>query len=458
MWVPESLIREDLLVRLHEQGHVADYTELLALPHQGHTGDAHRDLLFRMLAEIAVDARCPVDIRARHDAFDWASIPIPDTQLERAAAWLNVAYDMPGSGNPLLRLYVSVLETLLPPDVLAVLRAAVAAVVADPSVANRMDWADKLAAIIPRGDGEDGADGEGADGEGEDHAGSRSTRAESGDGAAPPDGPHAAPPQLAPEAARLREDRERYQARQRRRAARRERRAALHHPDAEYADYVDAASGGARIEIHRHATLRRGERVGRGGERAADQGTVMRRPARVLTDGLAYTVPARPAGGILMDWSGSMRYSQEIIRDAVAQLPGLWAGGYAEHADMRWRTGGYTARLCIVAQHGRVGTVDWWGDVQAAVTGENNCDALVLRYFGRTVRGPKVWVSDGRVYGEYGHSTDCDRACRQYGIVRVLTVGDAVAYLRRQTVCGWPARAVACMTNRPPTRIRLGSS
>lgn len=227
-------------------------------------------------------------------------------------------------------------------------------------------------------------------------------------------------------------------------------------PDAEHGMWV---IGGAKIDIHRHTATRAGRKLqGRGERRASDTGSRVVAPRRLYQDGRVLARTGRVGGGILVDGSGSMAWSQPACDRAVAILPGLWVGWYSLHQEAydhtetmygtrrcpttsaeyeRWRhESPYWARLCIIAERGKV--ADFQPRLEADYhSGGNEVDGDCLSYFARCVQGPKVWVSDGQVYGAPGHALQCARVMKQHRIVRVDTVEDAVRYLEGKPVMGY---------------------
>ncbi len=226
-------------------------------------------------------------------------------------------------------------------------------------------------------------------------------------------------------------------------------------PDKEHGCWV---VNGARIDIHRHTATRAARKIhGRGGVKASDSGTRLAFPRRLYQDGRVLARTGRVGGGILVDGSGSMAWNQRKVDTAVAILPGLWVGWYSLHQAaysyaktvlaITWartaedyarlrREAPYWARLCIIAERGKV--ADYKPSLETAYhTGGNEVDGDCLSYFARVCQGPKVWVSDGQVYGAPGHAQECARVMRQYNIVRVDTVDDAVRYLTGQPVMGY---------------------
>jgi hypothetical protein len=214
--------------------------------------------------------------------------------------------------------------------------------------------------------------------------------------------------------------------------------------------------GGVRLDIHRHTAYRSARKVlGHGGVRACESGSRLKYAGRLYQDGRVLARRGRTGGAILIDGSGSMDWKQDTVERAVRLLPGVWVGWYSWHMAAyelsRLATGTtqdayykslraiapYWGRLCIIAEKGRVAEYDARhpDEVRAHSLG-NECDAECLEYIGK-LPGPRVWVSDGAVYGDSTHGARCDAAMRKYGIVRVATVDDAVAYLEGKAVTGW---------------------
>ena len=223
-----------------------------------------------------------------------------------------------------------------------------------------------------------------------------------------------------------------------RKAERAERKLEAFNPAAELAAFQH---DGQWLEIHRHTTVRNGKPVGQGGWRVSQDGPSVRYPGRLFQDGRVFARSGVSGGGILIDGSGSMQWDQAKVERACKLLPGVWVGWYSWHYSAMSGEMLYWGRLCVVAERGRVGTLDLVSDEEAAHTGGNSCDAEALAYAAQAVVGPLVWVSDSFVCADASgdpksHHDRCDAIMARRKIVRVATVDEAIDYLSRKPVMG----------------------
>jgi hypothetical protein len=127
----------------------------------------------------------------------------------------------------------------------------------------------------------------------------------------------------------------------------------------------------------------------------------------------------------------------------MRQFPRLWAAIYSMHrssAEAGTRRGRYAGRLCVLAQNGRLAPLPKRGEEREHTSGNGDADKAALAYAARWAPKPIVWVSDGQVEAETrGNWPAVDALLRRHRIVRVLTIEDAIAYLRGQKVRGWTA-------------------
>ncbi len=545
--VPERVLRQDWLVQQHELTHVSEIDIMWPAPK-----DRHVRRMFRMLCEVAVEARSlhrnGIDIRTARDHLDWTQLPPPDDDDTTGWAhmWLQLTMSADVSQHPAVsHLYQRACDILGDERVGWLVQARDAVVMDLDSRATRLRWAAWLGDCFPRAedtppppptppppsgdDGEDtGNDGESDDGEesddggpsapenesdGEDSPGNdgeseegeddgeSDDSGESGDDSGESEGEQGESDDDGEEAGNTEGDDsgddsdqgddggvetttaddddwaspaeqvvERAGARRVRRGQEQEARArqdkedlqraidAAWNPDAEHGVWI---VDGAKIDIHRHTATRVARKLpGRGGARPSDNGPRLAYARRLYQDGRVLARTGRTGGGILVDGSGSMAWSQSTVDQAVAVLPGLWVGWYSLHQsalalytqrdgraeehsggvagayERLRRAAPYWARLCVIAEKGRVAEYRP-GAESMYHSGGNEVDADCLAYFARACQGPRIWVSDGQVYGAPGHAAQCTRIMRQYNIVRVLTVDEAVRYLEGKPVMGY---------------------
>lgn len=407
MNLPRPRLREDVLVHLHEMGHIRRSAET-----NGNVwvGAPLRIEFRRMAEEIAVECTSKIDIRCARDHLDWTRYPIPTERHELALQWLQLRHSKDATRNAAITAYWEVCARGLDVIDRAKLDAAYRALVANPAHLHCEQWADELTA-------------------------------------------HFSPPvkplpqhQESKQAERARVDAIADELEAEAEAERAERRAGESDQTAEKRDWApdgDDAGGvgggpkrGARdvLDVHMHLTARRGGRTVAAAWRTVDTGTVVRRPELLVPSGRIFAARAS-GGGLLIDYSGSMRWSPRTLMDGVKKLPRLWAGAYSGPGPDK-----YAGRLCVVARDGRMG--EWDDTAERAVhTRGNCCDWLALEYMVAHAPRPYVWVSDGCVLDSmrhgYAHPQACDKIMARHGIVRVLTLDDAIRYLLGQSVYGW---------------------
>lgn len=211
------------------------------------------------------------------------------------------------------------------------------------------------------------------------------------------------------------------------------------------------------VDIHRHTFQRLGSVQVASAWRPTDAGSTVRYPSYLHTNaGRIFGTKAR-GGTIVVDSSGSMDWHHDIIRDAMESgaMPNLCVIRYSYHGTSYRKTGGpqYIARLCIIAMGGRFSTDDI-KDESEHTGGNDGADGASLYYAAKFLPHPLVWVSDGMVsFGDDDAAfyRQCDAVMAQHKIPRVLTLEDAVGYLRGNAVPGW----YQCRTEQPHF-IRLG--
>lgn len=154
--------------------------------------------------------------------------------------------------------------------------------------------------------------------------------------------------------------------------------------------------------IRRRTLDRRGRRLHRVGRLAAD--------GRVFAD----RPPLKGGGAVLIDVSGSMHLEPGAVTEVMSRLPAGVIGSYHGHGEQ--------GKLYVLARDGRRVHDD------NIVTGEWNCvDGPALEWLAAQ-RGPRYWVSDGKINGAHGSHApnlfgDVRNVCRRARIVRVSTMG-----------------------------------
>jgi hypothetical protein len=153
-----------------------------------------------------------------------------------------------------------------------------------------------------------------------------------------------------------------------------------------------------------------------------DQGTVLRYVQRYCSgDGTIFAAKGQKPGGctVLIDASGSMRFSAEEILQVMQLMPAALIAAY-DGDDTK-------GELRILAKKGRrVDSHHFKGPV-----GGNAVDGPALEWLSKQA-GPRYWVSDGHIVGYRGARTPAMYAavyktCRDANILRVDGLSDVIA-------------------------------
>ena len=147
------------------------------------------------------------------------------------------------------------------------------------------------------------------------------------------------------------------------------------------------------------------------------KGRRLRQVGRLYQDGrvFAYKPPTKGGGAVLIDASGSMGLSHRQLEKIVQALPGGIVASYAGYSDRK------SGELRIIAEKGRYCHADEMKPAQ----GLNIIDGPALQWLA-SQRGPRYWVSDGRVTGK-GELTsplltaECNQISKQAQIRRMAS-------------------------------------
>jgi hypothetical protein len=156
-----------------------------------------------------------------------------------------------------------------------------------------------------------------------------------------------------------------------------------------------------------------------------DHGAALAAPHRLPVDGRVFQRNRRQRGGtVLIDASGSMRFSPADLERITATAPLATVAVYSGH--------GRQGTLSVVAARGRMVSAD---DLAASARGRGNIiDGPALRWLAGQPE-PRVWVSDGLVTGTGDRTAtdlvvDAIQICRQGRITRAEKT-DSVCQLLR---------------------------
>ena len=153
------------------------------------------------------------------------------------------------------------------------------------------------------------------------------------------------------------------------------------------------------VQIHDHtATIRRPSiRLVRR-DTPTDQGIRLRFPHRYMIDRQVFAVRSLTEAGIMIDGSGSMRWTNDDMKAVMDKVPAVMIGIYGGFTDWnlpeKERLQVY-GRICILAKQGRFSRFD---KMEEGFTGANDADFEGLQFLAKWPK-PRFWLSDGIVNG-----------------------------------------------------------
>jgi len=170
---------------------------------------------------------------------------------------------------------------------------------------------------------------------------------------------------------------------------------------------------------------------------------------RYMLDKAVFAQRVLTEGGIMIDGSGSMAWTDEDMEAVIARMPAVWIGRY-NGVHKYTSAGPVTGRICILAKHGRFAKHVSKQESDASQGNEVDLEALKLL---ATWPKPRLWLSDGLVCGglhdgarpehhrmrgwmsSHGKLVDeCNRMMKQHEILRVPTLKVMHLLLKRQRV------------------------
>ena len=164
--------------------------------------------------------------------------------------------------------------------------------------------------------------------------------------------------------------------------------------------------------------------------RATDYGGHLRNPHRLLIDGKYLSRDDRVHGGVVcVDYSGSMSWKHDQFHEFLKVAPGTTIGIYAGEGDR--------GILKVVAANGWIASE---ADCKLPFS-LNIVDLPALKWAAaqrnRGLRGPILWLSDGRVTAAHEKVTinnrkEISKFIKANRITRIETAQEAVKLLRRQ--------------------------
>ena len=402
---------EAVLAGLHEMEHRARAADMIAAGYLTPDSPLHNEFI-HMCEEVAVDVSTRqrgLILSCARDELDIRADDLPTDRIEAALDWLQLVESVyptdggPGTQHPGIRARVDALNGAMSDGDRTILLSAQHVLGNDWSCANCVAVARALAE-------------------------------------------HFGTPTPAPEP-RLSKDAEQRRAEERQ--ARQDAAAAHQREDRREQPVsvleVDKLAPGNAVKplyVCRHTCERWGRPIRSKQWRPADQG----RPKAVLrtVQGDPRFAERRAPGGVmLVDVSSSM--SQSILDEVhatIETLPGLvaavYCGCYDPDAGVGWAAQPYVGVTCVIAEKGWVARA--WPQKCGAPMGQGNystgADYAALLWTTQQRQRPIVWVSDGQT-GPQGDWANIAALMPKAGIVRVMTVADALDYLQGHVVLGW---------------------
>lgn len=153
--------------------------------------------------------------------------------------------------------------------------------------------------------------------------------------------------------------------------------------------------------------------------RCAPEGSTIRRIDRIYSDGYIFRAPVRnrkgwSGGTIMIDCSGSMSLTLEQLMDAVKRAPYKtriygYGGVRGEFITPKGKTNGARGVIFTISDGRRVLTDSKEFRRFLNSLCPNRCDGPALEFLG-TLPTPRIWISDGHVFGISKHQRDKERA------------------------------------------------
>lgn len=128
-------------------------------------------------------------------------------------------------------------------------------------------------------------------------------------------------------------------------------------------------------------------------KRNSDIGVVPKNMHRMTIDRKVFSSRKSVAGGSMMiDFSGSMGWSDDEVREIIDLLPASTIAGYVGYNNL---IDGYDGRINIIAENGKMDSTAINDLLQ---WGANSVDLDALKWLAKQPE-PRIWVSDQAVYG-----------------------------------------------------------
>lgn len=429
--VPGISTDEEALTRRHELGHVAwsplDWLEALSnaakthhLPPNSVSIDT-LDKIGKMLEEVRIDAKLwfeqEVDMRTVRETADWAKIPLPANHLDAALILLQLGWTVWGSKNlplitgmapkrpvdPATDVYVSRVWDKLyseDPGLAQMVFRCYEEMAKNPTPETRDELLVQLAKHFPKVD-------------------------------------EASKPKPLKEEARKKIEE----------AKKEEKEADEREERRKSGDGIlpDKAKEG-HYDIHDHtASIKRPSMKIRRKEAPVGYGNKLTFAHRWMMDKSVFARRTLTEGGIMIDGSGSMNWTDDDLQAILSKLPAVWVGIYSGF----YNGTGIIGRICILAKKGRWSTYT----SEPGKGYGNDIDLEALQLLARWPK-PRIWLSDGEVCGGKHDRVDdteegywmkshgpliraCTKVMKRNEIIRVSTKEDLVKLVSGQRITGY---------------------
>ena len=162
---------------------------------------------------------------------------------------------------------------------------------------------------------------------------------------------------------------------------------------------------------------------------AQEYGAVPKRMYRWGIDGCVFErVVKGPGGGILLDASGSMKFSAEDLYTILTSVPNCTVAMYCSR--------GSIGHISLIAHKGRCVTEEVLSDHRFG--SGNGIDGPSLRWLS-TIKKPLYWISDGCVTGSGDEIREnlvleCAAICADSNIKRIATIKRALDFFKSKVV------------------------
>ena len=427
--VPGISTEEEALTRLHELAHVAwspqDWLATLSQAAKTHhipPNSVSIDTLSRlgkMLEEVRIDAKLwrdkGVDMRPVREQYDWSKVPVPTDPLELTEIVLQLAWtvwasfnfnpDMPPTRavDPQISSYMEKAWSGLTgrdPILAEVVSQAYAEVVREPTSEMRDEQLAALAKFFP-------------------------------------------PKTIAKSPVPLKEE-----VKKKLEEAKKEEKEADEREEKRKsgADATPDTKGGY-FDIHDHtASIKRPSMKIRRKETPVGYGNKLTFSHRWMMDRSVFARRTLTEGGIMIDGSGSMNWTDEDLQAILSKLPAVWVGIYS---GFYGASRGQLGRICVLAKKGRWSTYTH----EKGKGFGNEIDLEALELLARWPK-PRIWLSDGEVCGGIHDLPDpsakgimmqshgplvtaCTKVMKRHEILRVHTKEELLQLISGQRITAY---------------------